>query len=400
MKTWQVLAGATAIGLMAGFGGTAMEVMRGSELFFSQQYADMQIQKEQAQEAIKKTGKAWPKAVVLGESDYDFGSMEKYSKLQHVFEVKNEGNAVLTISQGRTTCKCTVSDLKESGFKPGEVARITVEWKAQNAGSNPDFRQTVELVTNDPDNEIVELKVHGFVTETVRVLPEHLTVGNISSNTGTELQFRLFGFRSDNIEILETVFENEAVADRFELGFEPLPSEEVEKEKGASCGLLAKLTVKPGLPPGPINQTIRLRAQADKGATIHLPVEGQVEGDISIARSSEFIPSKGLLKLGALKKGESAKAALILFVKGPHRHETQFSVGSIEPEGYLHVDIGPPQELNGGKTLKYLVTVEVPAGLDPINRMGSELTDYGRIVLESTHPQTKQLLIDVKFAVE
>jgi hypothetical protein len=89
-----------------------------------------------------------------------------------------------------------------------------------------------------------------------------------------------------------------------------------------------------------------------------------------------------------------------MFVRGAHRHETKFEIGSIEPEGYLKVNIGPPQELNQGKAIKYALTVEIPPGLEPINCLGSETAKYGRIVLNTTHPQTRQVFVNVKFAIE
>ncbi len=402
MKTWQVLLGATAIGLVVGFSVTAWEMYGKNELFFSKQYAELAAQNKLAQQRERehRPGQTWPKVQILGDADYDFGSMEKFSKKRHVFRIKNVGDDELTVEAGRTTCKCTISAVSGKGFKPGEVAEITVEWKGQTLSESPDFRQIVEIKTNDPDNKVIRLKLHGYVTETLRVLPEEIVVGQISSITGATAQFRLFGFRSDKIDVLETEFEDAEVADKYDVTFKPLPKEEVEKEKGASCGILGTLTLKPGLPLGPINQTIRVRAKADKEATVELPIRGRVESDIIIASSPHFEPRRNLLNFGALKRGESAKAVLYLYVKGPHRHETKFSVGSVDPEGYLHVDISPPEELNEGKTLRYAVTIAIPAGLEPINRLGSELAKYGRIVLETTHPQTKQVPIDVKFSVE
>ncbi len=101
-----------------------------------------------------------------------------------------------------------------------------------------------------------------------------------------------------------------------------------------------------------------------------------------------------------MRRGESAKAVLQVFVKGEYRHDVAFSVGKVDPESYLEVNISPPEELNQGKTIRYLVTIEIPSGLNPINRLGSAEAGYGRIVLETTHPQTKQVPIRVKFAVE
>ena len=61
--------------------------------------------------------------------------------------------------------------------------------------------------------------------------------------------------------ILESTWEDADTAAYFDVSYEPLSKEEVKKEKGASCGLLAKVTVKPGLPLGPINQTIHIKSE-------------------------------------------------------------------------------------------------------------------------------------------
>lgn len=147
-------------------------------------------------------------------------------------------------------------------------------------------------------------------------------------------------------------------------------------------------------------QTIRIRAMADKEAAIDLPVRGRAMTDIMIASSREYDPVKNVLTFGALGRAESAQTSLNLFVTGPYRHETRFTVGELDPPEYFQLEISPPQELNVGKTIKYSVLIRVPPGLPPINRMGSIQAPFGRIVLETTHPLTKQVPIRVRFAIE
>ena len=238
------------------------------------------------------------------------------------------------------------------------------------------------------------------MTETIRALPDELVVGNVSSNTGSGAEFRLYGFRSDSLDILETTLEIPETAGCFDVSYEPLPAEEVQKEKGATCGQLARVTIKPGLPVGPINQTIRIHVQVEKEAVVEVPVLGRAQSDIRVASSAKFNSNRNLLSLGALKRTDTVKEILRLYVTGDHRHETHFSVGRVDPSDYLKVEIGPPKELNNGKTIQFLVTIEIPAGGKPINRMGTESADRGLVVLETTHPQTKQVPIHVKFSVE
>jgi hypothetical protein len=179
-----------------------------------------------------------------------------------------------------------------------------------------------------------------------------------------------------------------------------LPLEEVKKEVGATCGQLAKVAIKSGLPVGPIIQTIRIKAKGDKEAAVELPVTGQTLADIRIASTPKFNSNRGLITFGALKQSESVKEVLRLYVTGAHRNEVHLSVGRVDPSDYLKVEIGPPKELNNGKAIQYLVTIEIPAGGKPVNHMGAEKANWGLFVLETTHPQTKQVPIHVKFSVE
>ncbi len=230
-------------------------------------------------------------------------------------------------------------------------------------------------------------------------MPAELVLGRVSAKTGTTAEFRLFGFRSDQFEVLQADFEEAATASRFEVTFEPLPPEEVEKEKGATCGVLGRLVVKSGLPLGPINQTIRIEARVDRDVTVHLLIGGQSDTDIVIA-GPNYDSRRNVLSLGALGPGDSVHAVLHVFVHGEHHQETTLSVGELDPPGYLQVSIGQPRELGNGKTTSHQVTVEIPAGLKRINRLGGTHADYGRLVLKTTHPAIPEIPIQVRFAVD
>jgi hypothetical protein len=401
MRRWLLLLAAVVVGLGIGSTRTYLEKNSGTDRFFSEDFWSQARATEANRQQLKKTsGELLPKVEVEGGEVYDFGSMERFSKMKRTFRLKNVGKGDLRLTPRRNTCKCTVSEITNKYAKPGEAVTFTVEWTGQTMMDSPDFAQTVEVGTNDPDKPVVRVRIKGYVTETLRAVPSELVVGMVSSNTGSEARFHLFGFRNDHIDILDTTWEDKFTAQFFDVSYEPLPKEEVEKEKGASCGLLAKVTVKPGLPLGPINQTIHVKALVDKEATLHIPVKGRALSDIRIASSPVFSADLNLLKFGTLKRTEAAKAVLQLYVTGEHRHETSLSIGEVDPADYLKVSIGPPKELNNGKTVQYLVTIEVPPGLEPINRMGGEKAALGRVVLETSHPQTKQVPIRVKFSVQ
>ncbi|MHB8970200.1 MAG: DUF1573 domain-containing protein [Pirellulaceae bacterium] len=399
MKTWWILLASSLVGLAIGVGLSVQEQRTSLDLYFPEDFAARAKQLATASEPVVDV-LAPARVEVVGDAVFDFGSMERQAKMQHTFQLKNVGTSDLILEPGKTTCKCTVSKVSLRTVPVGAISEVILEWTGQTMSPDPDFAQTADIKTSDPNHPTVQLKIQGYVTDPIRALPDELVVGDVPSNSGSEAEFRLYGFRSDRMEILETVWEVPETAAYFDISYEPLALPEVKKEKGATCGLLARVTMKPGLPLGPINQTIRVRANLDKEVVVAVPVKGRTLSDIRIASSPEFDSNRNLLSLGALKQTDERKVVLRLYVTGSHRHETQLSIGELDPPGYFKVDIGPPKELNGGKAVQFLVTIEIPAGQSPINRQGAEEAGWGRVVLKTTHPQTQEVPIRVKFSVE
>jgi hypothetical protein len=397
MKVRGLLAIAALAGVLIGTSNLVVEVMATREVF---DLAELKKDPGPEPKQPKDTTLPQPKIEVVNGDTFDFGSMERFATMEHTFKIRNVGQAPLQMEARRTSCKCTFTHITDSTCPPGESIEVTLEWTGKAAEGKPEFQQVAELGTNDPDMPILRLRINGYVTENVRALPDELALGRVASNDGATAELRLFGFRSDTIDVEEFSWQNEKTASYFDLSFEPLSAEEVSEEKGATCGLLAKVEVKPGMPLGPINQRLRVSLNVGKLADVNIPIRGEVTSDILIASNRDYNSPKSLLHFGILRQGENAEAKLDMYVRGEHRNNVEFSVGEMDPPGYFDVVIGEPVSLNNGKTIKRSVTIGVKQGVAPINRMGAALAPHGLIVLETTHPLTKQVLIHVKFAVE
>jgi hypothetical protein len=46
------------------------------------------------------------------------------------------------------------------------------------------------------------------------------------------------------------------------------------------------------------------------------------------------------------------------------------------------------------------LTVHIPKGARPVNHLGLDLEQNGKILVETTHPQVKQIVLYVRFAVQ
>ncbi|MFW6170667.1 MAG: DUF1573 domain-containing protein, partial [Planctomycetota bacterium] len=244
MKSAVLLLAAAGVGVGFGLGSTIVEQVYYEELFLPSEFADYTKQREDKQGA--QTGETLPKVELVNGRVHDFGTMRRHAKDNHTFVIKNAGKSPLLLDIKRSTCKCTVGELDRDRIPPGETEDIDVEWEAKLSPGSPEFLQEIDVGTNDPENPLISLAIKGYVIEPLRALPTELVLGRVSSSDTTEAEFRLFGAGGNEIEILETTFETSDTADRYQLAHEPLPQEEVQKEKGVNCGLLAKLTVKPG----------------------------------------------------------------------------------------------------------------------------------------------------------
>ncbi|QDT57983.1 hypothetical protein SV7mr_04720 [Stieleria bergensis] len=106
---------------------------------------------------------------------HDFGRVDPHATMSHSFTVENKGEAPLTVELGQTSCKCTVGKLAGGGLLlPGESTEVTLTW---NTGLQAErYRQTAQLITNDPQRKLIQLAVSGTVRAEL-VGPESFAFG-------------------------------------------------------------------------------------------------------------------------------------------------------------------------------------------------------------------------------
>jgi hypothetical protein len=339
-----------------------------------------------------------PRIVVVNGERFAFGTGQRNSAMEHTFVLRNDGNAPLSLRAGATSCKCTLSELAANELAPGQSGDVKLEWTLKSETTK--FFQTAEIMTNDSSRPVVVLSVSGSVVDLVRVDPTELVLSGISSSEPASTSFRLYGYVNEDLSVVEHTFANPETAAFFDVTFEDLPPDVVEIEAGAKCGLLATVAVKPGLPLGPINQTIQLVTNIEKAPSLEVALAGSVVSDISIVGAANFKSERNLLDLGVFPSSEGVKKTLRVLIKGPYRHDIQPDIKSVDPLEVLSVTRGEARKLNNGAVYMYPLYVEVAAGAQPTNRLGSDQGKLGKIVLETDHPDARTINIYVKFAIK
>ena len=108
-----------------------------------------------------------PKAVVA-EPVKDAGVIPKGDKITHDFIIRNEGDAVLEITNVQPACGCTVVEFDKS-IAPGQTGKVHAVLDTTDFGGP--IGKGVTVFTNDPDTPQIELTIHARVEPRIAVKP-------------------------------------------------------------------------------------------------------------------------------------------------------------------------------------------------------------------------------------
>lgn len=332
--------------------------------------------------------------VEIDESDFNFDTMQQGRRKSHTFVFKNLGTAPLTLSVGQPTCKCTVGSVTDRPIPPGESGTVTLEWTALT-GSGP-FRQSAPVYTNDPLNSTIQLVIHGDVTEAEGIEPRELTFDTVPAGESKSASVFVMAMLQDDLVVSDPQLSDATSRDKFDVKIEPVAPADLPNPK-AKSGVLVTVTAKPGLPIGRFNQWLAVKSNLEDGDHLEIPVSGRVVGDISV-RGIAWNEQQSVLLLGNIKSSEGKREKLNLMVRGAGAEGVKFEVASSDPPE-LKATIGDPKRLKEG-LFSVPVNVEIPVGTRPMVRTDTAQGDAGRIVLHTTHPLVKELVLSVRFSVE
>jgi hypothetical protein len=284
--------------------------------------------------------------------------------------------------------------LEEPDVPPGGSGSVLLEWEGK--GEIGPFRQSADILTNDPKQPKLTVIVEGELTEAVRIEPAELVFSSLPARDAMSGQVRIYAVNSEDLEITGHSFESPEGSQQFEVSFEPLPADQLAS-RGKS-GVLATVTSKPVLPLGPIKQKISLESNLESQPAMQISIAGNVVSDVSII-GPDWSNDTATLRMGMVKSAEGRSRTLRLVTRGSHRKDIQFSVASKSPE-FLEVNLGKMIEVNNGLVTQVPLTISVPRGAPESNHLGSAQGRMGEVVLETDHPDVKQVKLKVQFVVE
>jgi hypothetical protein len=332
---------------------------------------------------------------VVDKTEHNFGEMGQHEIGRHSFTIRNEGEFPLKLAKGETSCKCTLSDLAQDQIAPGGEGQIQLEWKTLLIQG--EFRQTAEILTNDPKLPRINLVVVGKIRTPVRIVPKELVFTNLVASEGASAQVQVFATGADDFKLGAVTFQNPETAASFDVSSSQIAAKDLPPD--AASGWQVDVTVKPGLPYGRIQQTIRLETNLPGFKTVEIPVQAAVRSYFSIL-GPDWDADRGVLKLGVIPSREGAARKLKLLIRGPKRKELRLLAPVSDPS-LIEVTVGEPVEISEGSLVQVPLTVRIPPGSPNMNHLGSDRQGrMGEINIETSEADYGPLRLKVQFAIE
>ena len=250
--------------------------------------------------------------VVVDDSECNLGNVENAAAISHDFVFTNAGTAPLHLSLDvASSPRCSMDKLGEKPIPPGKSAKISIVWMPENKPGY--FEETAKIQTNAPNRPQVELKITGQMAMPVQLSPGELVFSNASNVQASTAHAQMLCFLKDPLQVSGHELSNPETAKYFEVAIRPLKEEELKEHGAARSGVDIQVTLKPGLPPGPIRQTITFRTNVASPPALN--IRGDVGSEIAVAGQG-WDDDLNYLDFGLVSSRQGAKRRLMLIVRG------------------------------------------------------------------------------------
>jgi hypothetical protein len=115
------------------------------------------VKEEKVVEAETRDANAGKFAVItFEEKEFDFGTIEQGTKVEHVFKFTNTGDAPLVIVNAKSSCGCTVPTYPKTPVAPGETAELLVKYNG--SGKNQVSKNVTITANTETGKEVIKIK--------------------------------------------------------------------------------------------------------------------------------------------------------------------------------------------------------------------------------------------------
>jgi hypothetical protein len=206
--------------------------------------------------------------LAIDEAVFDFGAVDRGTRVEHTFALRNAGDAPLRIEAVKSSCGCTVTLVSARDVPPGETGRLSVSVDTTRMTGRA--TKTVTVHTNDPDAPASGLTVTGEVRADLVVTPSPLYLGRVRRGESTHHEVHVRPGRPEAVYSV-TVVEHDHPALRARL-----------ERRTDQPEQWIVIEVDPDAPPGHFDERLTLHTTSAREPLITLSVFGSIEGDVVV----------------------------------------------------------------------------------------------------------------------
>lgn len=295
---------------------------------------------------------------------FDFGMVKRGQKLPAKFTFKNIGKGSLTIQGVQAACDCTTVDAaKGKAFAPGESGAIEVIFDTTDYAGK--VTKALTVITNERSMSDRTLTVTALVNSDVDANPPLADFGEVVLNQTPQQTIRLKNNMKTDLKIERIRFNEEFL----DVGY---------TKEGREFAIYVKL--KPTVPIGFFKDTIWIKNNSMSLPEMPIPVRATIRGQIAATPNYiEFgsVPandkSARQLSLVAVKDFDIVSNSVELNINGTKTDEGK---------NLMRVSVAPGDK--NGKN----ISLELK---NPGNKTGSV---HGKVILQTSNPQQKNLTVD------
>ncbi len=310
-----------------------------------------------------------PKAVAV-EPIKDLGIVAKGEKAVHDFVIKNEGDAVLEITNVQPACGCTVAEFDKS-IAPGQTGKVHTV--LDTTTFNGPISKGVSVFTNDPANPRLELTIRAKVEPYITVKPGYARYITVQGETkqGSIVQ-TLWSPDETPLEVtgVDSPWPFLAVTYREATAEERLPT-----AKGKQWRVERKLSNDAEV--GPLSDYVKVHTTHPKQKLVQIPVSGFVRPVMAV--------TPPVADFGAFELKEPLSKALNVrnFATEPIR------ITALEPS--LKGIEAKVEPLEDGREYQVRLVLNPELGKGPFN---------GKLTIRTDSPKVPALEVQLKGTVQ
>ncbi len=216
---------------------------------------------------------------VVAEPVVDAGEVPVGEPIDVVFEIENQGDAPLSITEVRPTCGCTVAEFDET-IEPGATGKVHAQVDTTSiVGPNA---KAITVFTDDPDNPRIQLTVQSDVKPFLTVAPGYARFTTFIREERDQTQSQLLSapdFPGLEITGVESPAEFVKVSYR-----EARADERAEGADGKQWRI--DVTLDKTAPIGPVADHVIVRTNHPKQQTVEVPISGFVRPMVAVTPPS------------------------------------------------------------------------------------------------------------------